>query len=98
VDERPGELDEALVEPVIGAASAGEPQLLQNIVGFVEEPSVEALEVTEVMGIHPLALALFDEARDLRALLAHPGIVVREPPRPKSKVGIPTARLARLKG
>ena len=60
VDECARELNEAFVERVVRTLALRQPELFKHVVGFIEELLVEAVEITKVMGIVTLALALFD--------------------------------------
>jgi len=52
MDKSPGQLDEPLVESVIGSlASILEPEMFQNIMCFIIVPGIEALEITEIARI-----------------------------------------------
>ena len=51
MDKCAGKLDEALVEMVVaGPFALCEPEFLENVVGFVEKPAIEAIEIAEVIG------------------------------------------------
>ena len=64
--ERAGELDQALVEGVVGTALAlREPELLEHVMGLEEQLLVEAGEIPEVTGVEPAALEAGDELGDL---------------------------------
>jgi aspartyl-tRNA(Asn)/glutamyl-tRNA(Gln) amidotransferase subunit C len=66
-----GELDQALEEIRIGPLPIFEPELLEHVVRFVEQPAVEALEVTKVMRVQIAAPAGLDQSGNLCAFVAH---------------------------
>src|SRR5215211_4114640 len=72
MNECTGKLDQPLVESIVCALLAfREPKLLQDVVSFVEELAVKTFEVAEVMRRQILPVALLNQRRDLRTLLAH---------------------------
>ena len=59
-----GELDQPLVESVTRGVALGQPELLENVVGFIKELLVEALEITKVMRIVRFALTGCNQRSD----------------------------------
>src|SRR6185312_12324577 len=66
-----GELNQALIKGVIRTAALGEPEFFQDIVGFKIESAIEALEVTQIVGVDVASLKLFNQFRDGAAFFAH---------------------------
>ena len=64
MDKCAGELDEAFVESIVCCVPLGKPKLLQNVVRFIKELLIEALEVTQIVRIVRLASARSDQRRD----------------------------------
>jgi hypothetical protein len=58
MDERSGELDERFVKTELGRVAPGQPELLKDIMSFVEKLPVEAFEIPKIMGgqITPAAI------------------------------------------
>lgn len=76
MDKRPGQLDQALVEGVIGSGfPASQPEFLQDIVGLEEPLAIEAFEVPRVVRITPGIPDPLQQRGNLRGFLAHPGNV-----------------------
>src|SRR5262249_49557603 len=73
VHKRASELDQPLVEQIVRAAPARQPELLQHVMRLVEKLLVEAMKVAGVMRVKQATLALGDQGGDLRAFLAHAG-------------------------
>lgn len=51
VDKGAGELNQTLIESVIGLSSLPKPQLFQHVMGFVKQSAIEAVEEAEIMRI-----------------------------------------------
>lgn len=64
VDKRAGELDEALVEGVIGTVTLGEPEFFEDVVGFVKESAVETIEIAEVVRVEIVTREGFNQCGD----------------------------------
>ena len=72
MDERPGQLDQALVEGVVGCRlPARQPEFLQDIMGLVEFLPVEAVEKAQIMGVPNVAGKPGDPLSDPGRLPAH---------------------------
>jgi hypothetical protein len=69
--ERPGKLDETLIEGVFRAVSVREPELFKDFVGFEVKSTVKAFKKAEIMGIQILSVAVFDEGGDLGNFFGH---------------------------
>lgn len=63
MDKCAGKLDESLVKPVIGRIAPSQPKLFENVVRFIEELAVEALEIAKVMRVVRLSAAAFNQRR-----------------------------------
>src|SRR5439155_20129345 len=55
-----GQLDESFVKRAVRAVAIRQPELLQNIMGFVKQTLIETLEVTKVAGVQLSSLAISD--------------------------------------
>jgi len=64
VHEGPRELDETFVEQVIRLTALCKPEFFQNVMRFVKELLVEALEIAEVVRIARFTLASCDQRRN----------------------------------
>ena len=73
MDEGASELNEPLVERPVWAVAVLQPQLLQNIMSFVEHTLIEAFEVTEIVSIKTTPFAFLDQRCNPVAFLAHDG-------------------------
>jgi hypothetical protein len=73
MDECAGKLDEALIKCGGRVAAVGQPEFLEDFVGFVEQLVVEALEEGKVMGIEIPPAAVLDEGRDFGGFIGHRG-------------------------
>lgn len=71
--KRTGKLNQSFVEIAIRSTAIRQPKFLQNIVRLVEQLPVEAIEVTQVVGVEFLPLERFNPSRDVSALFAHAG-------------------------
>ena len=71
MDEGPGKLNEALIESVFRPLAFREPKFLQHIVSFVEELSIKAFKIPQVMGVQGLPLAALDQGCDLSTFVTH---------------------------
>ena len=71
MDKRARELNESFVKRPVGPLAIGQPKLFQDIVRFVKQTQVKALEVTEVVRVELFSAARFDQGGDLRAFFAH---------------------------
>ena len=71
VDKGAGELNEAFVKQVVMLAALAEPEFLKDVVRFVEELAIEALEIAEVMRVEISPVQRLDHLGDARALFAH---------------------------
>src|SRR5438105_379233 len=72
--EGPRELNQALIKGIVRSFSHCQPKFLQHIMRFVIEAMIEALEITEVMGVVFPALVTFNQGFDRCTLFAHLGI------------------------
>ena len=88
MNESARELDQPLVEQITGSLAFGKPKLFQHIMSFVKKLAVEALEIAEIMGIHPLPLATGDQRGDFGAFVTHAGTIAVE-------AGLPSREFAR---
>lgn len=77
VDKSSGPLDEPLVERVIGPGfTIGEPEFLEDIMGFEVEPFVEATKEAQVvpgqsLGVRSVGIEVRQEFGDAGAFMAH---------------------------
>ena len=66
VNESAGKLNQAFVKKIVCLATLAEPELFENIMGFVKELLVEALEIAKIMCIHFPAAEVLDHGCDAR--------------------------------
>jgi hypothetical protein len=74
MDERTGQLDEALVKISVDAGLIREPQIFEDIMRLVKKLAIEAVEITEVMGIQflsPEGLNHQGDTRTFRTFVTH---------------------------
>jgi len=84
MNERPGQLNEALEKISVRPPPIRQPQLFEHIVSLVEQLVVKTIEVTEIVRIELLSLKRRYALRDLSALLAHAPRLITPPPDGKS--------------
>lgn len=82
--ESAGKLNQSLVKIPIRSLTIRQPQFLQNIMRLIEQLTIKAVEITQIMCIQFLAAKLFDSRCNVSALLAHAEQTTVL--RPKSKV------------
>src|ERR1044071_6475574 len=71
VNESAGQLNQALVKIAVRSFLLRQPHFFKDIVRFVKELAVEAIEVSQVMGIKSLAAKSFNHRGDAWGLAAH---------------------------
>ena len=74
MNKSPGELNQALVEQTIGCVPIGQPELLENLVGLVEQLPIKALDKRyQVPGVVLIATSGSDQLADSLRFAAHHG-------------------------
>lgn len=71
MNESARQLDQTFVKGIVRPLPACQPEFLQNIMRFVEQPLIEACKITEIMGVQILSVAILDQGGNFWALLAH---------------------------
>ncbi len=71
MNERAGELDQTLIEGIVGAVAVNEPEVFKDFVGFEIAALIEADEEAEIMGLETLAMTIPGEVCNVLVLLAH---------------------------
>ena len=71
MDESARQLDKPFEKEAVCITPLGEPQVFQHIMSFVEELPVEAIEITDVMGIQIPSTVLLDGSGYSRAFATH---------------------------
>lgn len=69
--EGAGQLDEPFVERPVRPQFIGQPEVFQDIMGFVKELVVETVKIARVMRVHPLPVMRSHHCRDACAFASH---------------------------
>src|SRR5581483_2028659 len=71
MDKGPGQLNHAFIKGIIRSMSLCQPELFEHLVRFEKQALIETGEITQIMRVQLLTLAICDQVRYFPALTAH---------------------------